>query len=416
MKTLTAIGVLAILPVLVTGTLTFAGVQDSTGTAPRVVPEIRAYRVNPHPPVIDGNLDDSVWASPNLQKIGGFTQTDPDEGKLPTESTLVAIAYDEKAVYVAFWCYDSEPDRIARQLVRRDRDSQSDAASIRLDPYHDHQTGSVFTVTAAGTQRDRRIYNNDWVDDSWDAVWSSAVKEQPWGWSAEMEIPYHCLRFPNQSAQVWGIDFVRTIARKNEWMQWAFVPSKEGGMASNFGYLTGLTDIKPARHFEVMPYAVTSAETRPASRWNDGRDIFGNTGLDLKYGLSSNLTVDATINPDFGQVELDQPVLNLSTYETWFSEKRPFFMEGADLFETNFSLFYSRRIGRAPAFSISDPDVIEEVDRPRSTTILGAAKLSGKLAGRTSIAVLTAVTDEEKSKYVVDTVYNVSIDSATVTS
>ena len=413
MKTLKLISVLAVLPVLVTGTLTFAGVQDSTGTAPRVVPEIKAYRVNPHAPLIDGNLDDPVWSSPNIQKIAGFTQTDPDEGKLPTESTLVAIAYDEEAVYVAFWSYDSEPDQVARQLVRRDRESNSDAISIRLDPYHDHQTGSIFTVTAAGTQRDRRISNNDWVDDSWDAVWSSAVKEQPWGWSAEMEIPYHCLRFPNQSEHVWGIDFVRTVARKNEWMQWAFVPSKEGGMASNFGHLTGLADIKPARHFEVLPYAVTSAETKPASRWSDGRDVFGNTGVDLKYGISSNLTLDATINPDFGQVELDQPVLNLSTYETWFSEKRPFFMEGADLFETNFTLFYSRRIGRSPAFSVSDPEMIEEVDRPRASTILGAAKLSGKLAGKTSIAVLGAITDEEKSKYaVIDSAYNMDTDTA----
>jgi hypothetical protein len=411
-KTLKSISVLAILPVLFTGTLTHAGDQDSTGTAPRVVPEIRAYRVNPHAPVIDGNLDDPVWTSPNIQKIGGFTQTDPDEGKPPTESTLVAIAYDDKAVYVAFWCYDSEPDNVSQQLVRRDRWSQSDQASIRLDPYHDHQTGYMFTVSAAGTQRDQRIYNNDWTDLNWDAVWMSAVEKQSWGWSAEMEIPYHCLRFSEQAEHVWGVDFVRVVARKNEWDQWAFVPSKEGGMASNFGHLTGLSGIKPAQHFEVLPYAVTSAETRPASRWDDGRDVFGNTGVDLKYGISSNLTLDATINPDFGQVELDQPVLNLSTYETQFSEKRPFFMEGADLFETNFSLFYSRRIGRAPAFSPTNPDVYEEINPPGASTILGAAKLTGKIAGRTSIALLTSVTDQEKTKYAaIDSVYNVIYDA-----
>lgn len=410
-KKLRSFSVLAFGLAQVTGTLTFAGENDTTRTAERVVPEIRAYRVNPQAPIIDGNLDDPAWTGSSIQRVSGFTQTDPDEGMLPTESTLVAVAYDEKAVYVAFWCYDSEPDKVTQHLVRRDRWSQSDHASVRLDPFHDHQTGYLFTVSAAGTQRDMRIYNNDWTDLNWDGVWSSAVKKQPWGWSAEIEIPYHCLRFPELAEHVWGIDFIRTIGRKNEWMQWAFVPSKEGGMASNFGHLTGLTNIKPTRHFEVMPYAVTSAETKPANRWNDGRELFANTGVDLKYGMSSNLTLDATINPDFGQVELDQPVLNLSAYETWFSEKRPFFMEGADLFDTDFTLFYSRRIGRAPAFGISDPAIFDEVDRPRATTILGAAKLSGKLAGRTSIAVLTAITDEEKSEYaVIDSVYNITLD------
>lgn len=411
-KTLKSISVSVFVLILTGGTLADAGENDTTEAAQRVVPEIRAYRVNPHAPVIDGKLDDSVWNGPNIQKVSRFTQTDPDEGKLPTESTLVAVAYDEKALYVAFWCYDSAPDKVARKLVRRDRWSQSDQASVRLDTYHDHRTGVLFTVSAAGTQRDMRIYNDTWTDESWDGVWSSAVKAQPWGWSAEMAIPYHCLRFPQQSEQVWGVDFVRVVDRKNEWTQWAFVPSKEGGMASNFGHLTNLTGIEPARHLEVLPYVVSDYESKPGNRWSSGRDFYGNTGVDVKYGLASDMTLDAAINPDFGQVELDQPVLNLSTYETFFSEKRPFFIEGGDLFETNFMLFYSRRIGRSPVFSVNDPRIFDEVDRPRTSTILGAAKLSGKLGDRTSIAVLAAVTDEEKSKYaVIDSIFHQQTDS-----
>ncbi len=350
LRTPSPLCVLAWLLVPSLGTPTYAGVNDSTKAPERVVPEIHAYRVNPHAPVIDGNLDDPVWTGSHLQKVGNFTQTDPDEGKQPTESTLVAVSYDENALYVAFWCYDSEPDKIVRQLVRRDRSSPSDAVSLRVDAYHDHQTGFVFTVHAAGNQRDLRVYNNTNMDESWDGVWSSAVREQPWGWSAEIAIPYHCLRFPEQAEHTWGIDFIRTIGRKNEWESWAFVPSKVGGFASNFGHLTGLTGIVPTRHLEVMPYAVSNLETKPSGRWVEGSNVFGNAGVDVKYGISSNLTLDATINPDFGQVELDQPVLNLSTYETWFSEKRPFFIEGSDLFATDFTLFYSRRIGRSPVF------------------------------------------------------------------
>ncbi len=394
--------------VLASGTLAFAG--DSN--AERIVPEVKAYRVNPHAPVIDGNLEDPVWKSSGVDLITHFTQTDPDEGANPTESTMVAVAYDEKAVYVAFWCYDSEPDKVDRQLVRRDRWSASDMASVRIDPYHDHQTGAMFTVSAAGTQRDFRIFNDGHTDQAWDAVWSSAVQKQPWGWSAEMEIPYHCLRFQDMPDQTWGIDFMRIVNRKNEVSKWAFVPSSEAGFVSKFGHLTGMKDIQPARHLEVLPYAVSSFETETASAGNDdGRNMLGNVGVDVKYGLSSNLTLDAAINPDFGQVELDRPVLNLSSYETFLSERRPFFVEGSDLWRSNYRMFYSRRIGRAPG-SIDDDDLLYYTDRPAATTILGAAKISGKLPGGTSIAFLGAVTQEETAKYVrLDSVYNIVMDA-----
>lgn len=392
-----AIKVLAAALVLTAVTSISAG-DDSK--VERVVPEIKAFRANPHAPVIDGNLDDPVWSSSEVDFITDFTETDPDEGENPSESTMVAVVYDEKAVYVAFWCYDSEPDKIDRQLVRRDRWSQSDMVSLRLDPYHDHQTGAMFTVSAAGSQRDIRIFNDGHTDESWDAVWSSGVKMQPWGWSAEMEIPYHCIRFADREEHTWGINFVRTINRKNEWYTWSFVPSSESGFVSNFGHLTGLRDIKPARHLEILPYVVSSLETEPTSPGNsDGRNMFGNTGVDIKYGLTSNLTLDATINPDFGQVELDQPVLNLSAFETYFSERRPFFVEGSDLWQSEYNMFYSRRIGRPPTGSIDDDERIYYTDFPSATTILGAAKLTGKLASGTSIAFMGAVTDEEIARY-----------------
>ena len=382
---------------------------DDTLSVERVIPELRAIRVNPSPPVIDGNLDDAVWHNDQLQFARDFIQREPDEGKPATESTLVAVVYDDNALYFAFWCYDDDPDEIHRQLVRRDRWGESDVVTVRLDPYHDHQTGCRFDLSAAGVQRDARLYNDTDCDYSWDGVWESDVKAQPWGWSAEIRIPFHCLRFAEKDEHTWGMNVTRYISRRNESPWWAFSPSADGGFVSKFGHLTGLTGIKPARHLEVLPYAVSALETEPKDPVSnpDGRDYMKNVGFDLKYGLASNLILDAAINPDFGQVELDQPVLNLSTYETYYEEKRPFFVEGANLFDTDYDLFYSRRIGRSPQGDIEDedyfaydPEFEDYAKYPKSTTILGAAKITGKLGSGTSIAFLDAVTQEENAKYI----------------
>lgn len=365
------------------------------------VKELRAFRLNSETITVDGNLNEAVWKNPDLDIGRNFTQRNPDDGQPASESTLVAIAYGEHSLFVAFWCYDSEPDKIARQLVRRDRSAQSDVVGVRLDGFHDHKTGYGFLVSAAGVLLDWRIYNDNWSDWNWDGVWEAAVKMQTWGWTAEMEIPYHCLRFTDQEEQVWGLNFSRDINRRSEDNWWNPIPNSGGGFVSKFGHLTGLTGIKPARHLEVLPYGVSNYETERKSRANaDGESYYGNLGLDVKWGLSSNLILDATINPDFGQVELDQPVLNLSTFETYFGERRPFFMEGADLFDTRFDLFYSRRIGRRPGGGISDSQALYYTSPlPRSTTILGAAKLTGKLASGTSIAFLTALTEKERREY-----------------
>ncbi|MCP4547808.1 MAG: hypothetical protein GY835_15205 [bacterium] len=370
----------------------------------RIVPEVKAYRINPHPPILDGLLDDPIWKSSGLDLMNTFTQNEPDEGDAPTEQTQVAIAYDDEALYLAYWCYDSEPDQISRQLVRRDRGSESDFISFYIDPFHDHQTGYIFSVSAAGVQRDWRLYNDDHWDRSWDGIWSSAVHKQPWGWSAEIKIPYHCLRFSEKDSHVWGVNFRRYINRKGESLVWSYIPSSVSGDASKMGHLSNLTEIRPARHMEILPYVVSSLEYEPESQGNpDGKRLGGNAGVDIKVGLSSNLILDATFNPDFGQVELDSPVLNLSTFESWFPERRPFFLEGSDLFSTRMDLFYSRRIGRSPWQSVDDEDLDYYTEYPKATTILGAAKLTGKLSSGTSVAFLSAVTDEESADYITTT-------------
>ncbi len=386
--------------------------QEATVTEENV-PEIRAYRINPHAPKIDGRLDDAIWSSKKIHKVNSFRQIEPDEGEQASESTLVAVAYDDNNMYVAFWCYDSEPSKIDGQLVRRDRTSQSDRVTFRVDPFHDHQTGNAFEVSSVNVQKDCRYFDDGNADMSWDAVWESEVQRQPWGWTAEMKIPLTVLRFAEKDEHTWGVDFVRYINRKNEVVKWAFTPSEKGGHVSNFGHLSGIKDISPEKNIEILPYMVSSFETAPKEPGNfDGKDIYKNMGFDAKYSLSSNLVLDATVNPDFGQVELDDPVLNLSSFETYFPERRPFFLEGSDLFQTPFTLFYSRRIGRNPNGSADDDDFAYYSDYPKSTTILGALKLTGKLSGGTSIALLSAVTEEEKAEYaalrnvVLDSTYN----------
>lgn len=382
-------------------------VADNNQLADVVVPELRATRIESKAPVIDGNLDDEIWVSCKLPLAGNFIQREPDEGKPATESTLVAVVYDADALYFAFWCYDREPAKIERKLVRRDRWAESDIVTVRLDPYHDHQTGYRLELSAAGVQRDSRLYNDTDEDVTWDGVWGSAVKAQPWGWSAEIRIPFNCLRFADKEDQTWGMNVTRYICRRNESPWWAFSPSAKGGFVSKFGHLTGLKGIKPSQHLEFLPYTVSGIKTEPESQANpDGRDYKKNIGFDLKYGLASNLILDAAINPDFGQVELDQPVLNLSTYETYYEEKRPFFIEGANLFDTDFNVFYSRRIGRQPGGDIKnendnsyDPDFDYYSDYPDAVSILGAAKITGKLPSGTSIAFLNALTQAEKANY-----------------
>jgi hypothetical protein len=352
---------------------------------------------------IDGVIDEDVWQL--APRSGDFIQYEPDEGEPASEQTFVRVAFDDEALFVAFECFDSEPDKIIRRLTRRDRYIEGDLVNLIIDSHHDHQTAYAFVLYASGTQRDVYYYNDDWSNDNWDAVWEGRTKVHDWGWVAEFKIPFSCLRYSCEDDPVWGIYFSRRVSRKSELDRWLYIPSSVSGFVSHFGHLEGLCDLSRSNRIEVLPYAVSYAETEPKHSGNpDGRDFSGNAGFDLKYGLTSSMTLNATVNPDFGQVEQDETVLNLSTFETWYPEKRPFFLEGAQIFETYYDLFYSRRIGRPPSTWPDDVDYY--TNRPAGTTILGAAKVTGKTSGGTSIGILGSMTQKEHADYVDTLGYN----------
>ena len=374
-----------------------------------VTREFRATRTA-KPPAIDGQLTDEVWSQ--AQVLVDFTQRDPDEGKPATERTEVRVLYDDSALYFAARLFDREMAQIGRRLSTRDGDGDADRITLYLDPMHDHLTGVMFRVSAANVQTDAVLFNDTWDDWSWNAVWQSRVASDEDGWSVEMRIPLSQLRFPAGDRQTWGINVERFIRRRNEEAWLELVPKDQNGRASRMVHLAGLDGLRPSRRLELLPYTAARAEyvtpASPANPFNDGSRLFGSAGLDMKYGLTSNLTIDATVNPDFGQVEVDPAVVNLSAFETFFEEKRAFFLEGSQIFN-NFGrggsngnwgfnnsepqIFYSRRIGRVPQLHAD----AEFVDPPTATTIFGAAKLTGKTARGWSIGLLEAVTSTENA-------------------
>ena len=354
------------------------------------------------PPVIDGYFREAEWSLP--EPADGFVQLEPDEGRPATEQTEIRILYDDEAIYFGCRMFDSDPGAIVARLARRDYEIESDQISIRIDSFHDHQTGFEFTVLASGTKVDIIQFNDGAnEDDSWDAVWDVHTRIFTWGWAAEIRIPFSQLRF-SQTGE-WGVNFRRIVNRKNEVTFWVLVPKSEAGFISRFGHLEGLSAIPQPGRLEVLPYALGRVTDGPVSPVNpEGTRWEADAGLDLKYGLAGNLTLNATVNPDFGQVEVDPAVLNLTTFETFYPEKRPFFVEGAQIINfTTFGgnlgpgLFYSRRIGRPPSIQADTSGGRTLREYPATTTILGAAKLTGKTAGGLSIGALSAVTAEEEA-------------------
>jgi hypothetical protein len=360
------------------------------------VQSITAIRTDNHPR-IDGRLGDACWA--RAPRVGGFTQYEPDEGEPATEATFAKVAYDAEAIYVAMEMLDSEPDRIVDRLTRRDRQQDADAAYVVIDSYHDHQTAYMFQVYASGTQRDVYFYNDGWSDTGWDAVWESATAKTDTGWIAEFKIPFDCLRFASCDTPVWGIFFGRDITRNQEENRWPHIPQSASGFVSHFAHLEGLDNLSPPRRLEVLPYVVSYEETEAKHPGHpDGRGFYGSAGIDMGYGITPNITLNAAVNPDFGQVEADETVLNLTSFETFYPEKRPFFLEGTNIFETWFDLFYSRRIGKEP--SGWPADAAHYVDRPGATTIMSAAKVTGKTSGGTTIGIVEAATQRETARYI----------------
>ena len=381
--------------------------SDTTDKGQTVVQALRA----PAEITLDGALTEPGWAA--AVPVSDFIQREPNEGAAATERTEVRVLYDNDALYVGARLYDTSPDSIRAQLARRDRTSSSDRFLVFLDCYHDRRTGFFFGVNAAGTLYDGTLFNDDWDSDTWDGVWDGKVGRDSLGWTAELRIPYSQLRFQRRQTHRWAINFKREIARRNERDYLVPTPSNGSGFVSRFVDLVGIEQVSPPRRLEVLPYATTRAEYlshEDPDPFNDGSRLGAGLGGDIKLGIGSNLTLDATVNPDFGQVEVDPAVVNLSDVETFFEERRPFFVEGASIFNygeggandfwgfnwANPTFLYSRRIGRAPQAEL--PDDYDYSNVPAGSNIIGAAKLSGKV-GSWSLGALNAVTSREHARF-----------------
>ena len=360
--------------------------------------------------IIDGRLNEKVWRRP------GFTdmiQQDPDQGLKPSQKSEFWVAYDNEAIYFAAKYYDTRPDSIMARLVRRDFiwGDPSDGCVLYLDSYRDKRSGYFFYVSAAGTLADGLIENDAKQpnDLSWDGVWEGVPHLDDEGWSVEMKIPYSQLRFNKGNSQLWGINVERFISRRFETDMLVYTPRNESGFTSRFPDLVGIEGITPPARIEFLPYVIGKAEyigSDPNDPFNSGQNYLPSLGLDVRAGLGSGLTLNGTINPDFGQVELDPAVVNLTDVESSFEEKRPFFTEGTNIYRfgrggtTNnvsfnwptTNIFYSRRIGRAPQGNLPDYDY---TDIPNGTHILGAAKISGQIYDGWKIGTIHALTKRE---------------------
>ena len=346
-------------------------------------------------PVIDGRDDDAVWRAASL--ITGFRQFEPVENGEPPMSTEAKAAFDDKFFYVFVRAYDPHPDSIRSYLSRRDVPTQSDQIVVLVDSYHDRRSGYQFMVNPAGVKVDQSMSGDGEENPSWDGVWDVATRIDDKGWTAEYRIPLSQLRYAPSDSQVFGFAVGRVIARLNIKVTWPLIRKSKTGFVSQMGEVGGLDRLGARRRVEITPYAVAKDQPVALANGGLGRSSRITGGADLKVGLTSNLTVDATINPDFGQVEADPSVLNLTSFEQFYQERRPFFLEGAGIFRYDLDcndgrcsgLFYSRRIGRSPQLS----DQYGDASTKQSTNIQAAAKLTGRLANGLSIGILDAATE-----------------------
>ena len=379
--------------------------------APRVVSAARtdaAIR-------LDGRFDEAAWAT--AQVATDFVQRGPDVGQPSTERTEVRVLYDDGAVYVAARMFDSQPERMQAPLARRDQGVQnSEWFNVVFDSYHDRRSGFRFGVNPAGLRRDVYHFDDDAEDASWDAVWEVATATDSLGWTAEYRIPLSQLRFTppaDGGEQTWGVQFFRYVSRRDEWSHWAPWLPTYAGVVSRFGELRGLRGLGAPRRLELMPYSSARLDRqpdRPGDPFYSANEAAASVGVDVKMGVTSGLTLTGTVNPDFGQVEVDPAVVNLSAFETFFPERRPFFVEGGDVFRFgrqqvfngygNPEFFYTRRIGRAPQRRVFAGGEAAFVDEPERSTILAAAKVTGRLPGGWTVGVMDAVTQREQARFV----------------
>jgi hypothetical protein len=361
------------------------------------------------PPVIDGYDQEECWNA--VEWSGDFIQSQPAENKPPSQQTSFKVLYDNSNIYVFIRASDTEPDKISRLVSKRDN-MEGDMVFVEIDSYFDKQTAFLFAALASGTKGDVAItQDGNSEDDSWNPVWYLKTSVDDKGWYAEMKIPLSQLRFSNLEELVWGLQVTRQIYRLQERSTWQYIPKGFPGRVHLFGEIHGIKNIKPKRQIELMPYTVGSIERFERSEgdpFNTGKKSRLSAGLDGKVGLTNDITLDFTVNPDFGQVEADPSEVNLTAFESYFSERRPFFVEGKGIFQFepnntivihnmySDNLFYSRRIGRYPHY-YPETDSGEYVRMPEATTILGAMKISGKTKKGLSIGVLESLTAEENA-------------------
>ena len=377
-----------------------SGLVHANGKVPPAVIAIRVDR----PPILDGRLDDDAWQA--AVPVSGFRRDVPSDGLPAAEASEVRVVFDDRALYVGARLYARDATTVSRRLGRRDSFGVlNDRFFVMLDSHHDHRTAFVFGVTPEGERDDARVSDDDRasLDTSWDPVWAARTLIDSLGWVAELRIPLSQLRFSSESHHAWGIQFRRDILSAGEAVDWAWTSASEPGWPSKFGHLLGLEDLQAPRRLEILPYVSSTASyaegADPQNPFDDGSTYEPSVGLDLKYGVSSDFTLDLSINPDFGQVDADPAVVNLTNFETFFPELRPLFIEGSDILSFGIpghQVIYSRRIGRAPQRSVLG--MAEYVDQPQATTILGAAKFSGKTQSGWSVGVLDAVTAEEHAR------------------
>ena len=370
------------------GLALWPAVASALVTPPRDAPaSARAVRIE-RAPVLDGRDDDAVWLTAPL--IEGFRQFAPAEDAPTDFRTTTRVVYDAKNIYVFVRAFDPRPDSIVSLLSRRDVRTNSDQIKILFDSYYDRRTGVELIVNPAGVQRDAMIHSDVVEDLSWDGVWDVETRIDSLGWTAEFRVPFSQLRFNKAAEHTFGFGVWRDIARINQRDSWPVYRGSRATLVSQLGALSGFRGIGGGTRVELLPYTVTKNVTRrSATGWQHPQQI--TAGADMKLGLGSALTVSATVNPDFGQVEADPALLNLSAFEVRFDERRPFFLEGNNLFRCSGpceGLFYTRRIGRSPQLRTSAAD-------PAFTTILGAAKVTGRIGRGVSLGISEALTRRE---------------------
>lgn len=372
-------------------------------------PVARAARLQ-GPIRIDGRLDEEAWNA--AEPITQFTQMEPNEGEPVSERTEVRILLGDAALYIGARMYESHPSRIRARLARRDESVDGDVIGIHLDSRHDHLTGYYFRVTAGGAMRDAVVNERGNLDLSWDAVWEAAVTTDSLGWTAELRIPLSQIPYARDGDGIWGLQIERFRWNDQERAVFAYTPTTETQGPPRYGHLNGMADLPSPGRLELLPYVTARGEHMAVADGNpfrSGRDLFANAGVDVRFRVTSGLTLNATVNPDFGQVEVDPAVVNLTAFETFFSERRPFFVEGQQLFSfgslrtfnssSRPTLFFSRRIGRPPQRSIGG-DGVQHVDMPEQSTIAFASKLTGRTNGGWSLGLLEALTLRESAEFI----------------